>query len=207
MLYFGRPNKASYKLEEISTYKACKNLKRFHQAGGNDTDYFYYEIERREKYEIGDNIHFKNKELYVKQYSAYALKDEVIYKYRLCRKNGVWQAKLYNSVIGGASLEGKVLEVEGEKVKLHLDIDEKQNKNEASWFPYAPPTGNAMYSMPIVGTSARLYFPDETSELPIVTGCVRTNGSSCAKTSDTTKRYFGTEHGSEIEMTPSALNI
>ena len=61
--------------------------------------------------------------------------------------------------------------------------------------------------MPTAGTSARLYFPNESSEEPIVTGCVRTNGSSCAKTSDTTKRYFGTEHGSEIEMTPGALNI
>lgn len=64
-----------------------------------------------------------------------------------------------------------------------------------------------MYSMPIVGTSARLYFPNENSEEPIITGCVRTNGSSCAKTSDTTNRYFGTEHGSEIEMTPGAVNI
>lgn len=64
-----------------------------------------------------------------------------------------------------------------------------------------------MYSMPIVGTSARLYFPNEASKNPIVTGCVRTNGSSCAKTSDTKNRYFGTEHGSEVEMTPSALNI
>ncbi|MCB2357376.1 AHH domain-containing protein, partial [Clostridium estertheticum] len=64
-----------------------------------------------------------------------------------------------------------------------------------------------MYSMPIVGTSASLYFPSETSEDPIVTGCVRTNGSSCAKIADTTKRYFGTEHGSEIEMVPGALNI
>ncbi|WAG63733.1 DNA/RNA non-specific endonuclease [Clostridium estertheticum] len=61
--------------------------------------------------------------------------------------------------------------------------------------------------MPIVGTSASLYFPSETSEDPIVTGCVRTNGSGCAKTADTTKRYFGTEHGSEIEMVPGALNI
>ncbi|WP_211140818.1 hypothetical protein [Clostridium aciditolerans] len=61
--------------------------------------------------------------------------------------------------------------------------------------------------MPIVGTSARLYFPNESSEAPVVTGCVRKNGSSCAKTSDTTKRYFGTEHGSEIEMTPGALSI
>ena len=59
-----------------------------------------------------------------------------------------------------------------------------------------------MYSMPIVGTSARLYFSDETCNEPLVSGCVRNNGSSCAKTSDTTKRYFGTEHGSEVEMTP-----
>ncbi|MBU3174525.1 hypothetical protein [Clostridium estertheticum] len=56
-------------------------------------------------------------------------------------------------------------------------------------------------------TSTSLYFPSETSEDPIVTGCVRTNGSSCAKTADTTKRYFGTEHGSKIEMVPDALNV
>ncbi|WP_268056016.1 hypothetical protein [Clostridium estertheticum] len=31
-----------------------------------------------------------------------------------------------------------------------------------------------MYSMPIVGTSASLYFPSETSEDPIVTGCAKT---------------------------------
>ncbi len=210
MFYFGRPIKASYEIEDKGFYKACKDLKRFHETGGpeagHDTDYFYYEIKRREKYEVGDKIRFKNKDFYVNQYSAYALKDEVIYKYRLCRKNGIWQTKMYNSLLGGGSLEGKVLAVEGEKVKLNLDIDKGQSK-EAAWFSYAPPTGNTMYSMPVVGTSAALYFPNESSEAPIVTGCVRKNGGSCAKTSDTTKRYFGTEHGSEIEMTPGALNI
>ncbi|WAG63750.1 hypothetical protein LL037_14805 [Clostridium estertheticum] len=211
MFYFGRPSKTSYKLEDTSDYKACKDLKQYHESGGSevghDTDYFYYEIETREKYEVGANISFKNKDFYVNQYKAHALSDEVIYKYRLCRKNGVWQTKVINSLIGGASIEGKVLEVKGEKIKLHLNIDKSQNKDKASWFPYAPPTGNVMYSMPIVGTSASLYFPSETSEDPIVTGCVRTNGSGCAKTADTTKRYFGTEHGSEIEMVPGALNI
>ncbi|WLC72246.1 hypothetical protein KTC96_09815 [Clostridium estertheticum] len=211
MFYFGRPSKTSYKLEDTSDYKACKDLKQYHESGGSeaghDTDYFYYEIETREKYEVGANISFKNKDFYVNQYKARDLSDEVIYKYRLCRKNGVWQTKVINSLIGGASIEGKVFEVKGEKIKLHLNIDKSQNKDKASWFPYAPPTGNVMYSMPIVGTSASLYFPSETSEEPIVTGCVRTNGSSCAKTADTTKRYFGTEHGSEIEMVPGALNI
>ncbi|WP_343069430.1 late control protein D [Clostridium aciditolerans] len=184
MFYFGRPIKASYEIEDMGFYKAHKNLKRFHEAGGieagHDTDYFYYEIERREKYEVGDKIRFKNKELYVNQYSAYALKDEVIYKYRLCRKNGIWQTKIYNSLLSGGSLEGKVAAVEGEEVKLHLDIDKGQNK-EAAWFPYAPLTGNAMYSMPVVGTSARLYFPNESSEAPILAGCVRKNGSDREK--------------------------
>ncbi|MBU3202423.1 YwqJ-related putative deaminase [Clostridium estertheticum] len=211
MFYFGRPSKTSYKLEDTSDYKACKDLKQYHESGGSeaghDTDYFYYEIETREKYEVGANISFKNKDFYVNQYKARALSDEVIYKYRLYRKNGVWQTKVTNSLIGGTSIDGKVLEVKGEKIKLNLNIDKSQNKDKASWFPYAPPTGNVMYSMPIVGTSASLYFPSETGEEPIVTGCVRKNGSGCAKTADTTKRYFGTEHGSEIEMVPGALNI
>lgn len=211
MFYFGTPVKASYKLDDMTHYKAFKNLEQFHKVGeinnGHDTDYFYYEIEKREKYDVGDRIRFKNKELYVKEFSACGIDNEMVYKYKLCRKNGIWQTKIYNSLIGGASLEGKVLAVEGEKVKLHLKIDDNQSEDEAAWFPYAPPTGNVMYSMPIVGTEARLYFPSENGENPRITGCVRTNGSSCAKTSDTTKRYFGTEHGSELEMTPGALNI
>ncbi|MBN1048522.1 hypothetical protein DVV91_07185 [Clostridium botulinum] len=93
--------------------------------------------------------------------------------------------------------------IEGEKVKLHLSIDENQDEGESSLFKYAPPTGNTMYSMPVVGTSAKLYFPDESGNEPLISGYVRSNGSSCAKTSDTTKRYFGTENGSEVEMTPS----
>ena len=103
--------------------------------------------------------------------------------------------------------ESKVLAVKEEVVKLHLDIDENQNEGEAYWFPFLPPSVNIMYSMPLVGESARLYFPNESSEDPIITGCVRKNGDTCAKTSDTTKRYFETEHGSEIAMLPDALNI
>ena len=212
LFYFGRPSLEVHEIEDMKRYKACKKLQVFRNAGGydagyNDTDYFYYEIERKELFNVGDNISFRDKKFYVNQYSAYAIKDEVIYKYRLCRKNGVWQTKLYNSKLQGVSLEGKVIDRDGEKVKLHLNIDKEQNKDEATWFTFAPPTGEIMYCMPIIGTSARLYFPNESSEEPIVTGCVRNNGSSCQKTSDTTKRYLGTEHGSEIEMTPNALNV
>ena len=212
LFYFGRSKGKTYEIKDNIQYKACKDLKAFYKSGGydegyHDTDYFYYEIDTRERYNLGDNIYFKQKDVYVTEYVACKYQDEIIYKYKLCRKNGVWQTKIYNSLISGASIEGKVLATQGEEVKLKLDIDKDQSESEAAWFKYAPPTGNTMYSMPIVGTSAKLYFSDETCNEPLVSGCVRNNGSSCEKTADTTKRYFGTEHGSEVEMTPSALNI
>ncbi len=140
-------------------------------------------------------------------YEAYRNKEEIIYKYKLCRKNGVWQTKLYNSLLSGASVDGKVLAVKEELVKIHLNIDENQNEGEAFWFRYAPPTINIMYAMPRIGESVRLYFPGEGNEEPIVTGCVRKNGDTCGQTSDTINRYFQTEHGSEIAMLPGVLNI
>lgn len=212
MFYFGTPKGKSYTLEDNLDYEAFKDLKRFHEAGGydagyHDTDYFYYEIKRRDIFEIGAEIYYKFKELYVREYEAYRNGEEIIYRYKLCRERGLWQDKIYNQYLKGASIEGKVIEVKEELVKLHLNIDENQNEDEAAWFAYAPPTGNIMYSMPIIGTHALLYFSNEGNEEPIITGCVRRNGNDCAKTSDTTKRYLGTEHGSEIEMIPNALNI
>ncbi|NFN18866.1 hypothetical protein FDB52_12230 [Clostridium botulinum] len=64
-----------------------------------------------------------------------------------------------------------------------------------------------MYAMPSIGESVRLYFPNEGNKEPIITGCKRKNGDTCEKISDTTNRYFSTEHGSEIAMLPGALNI
>ncbi|KOM89392.1 late control protein D [Clostridium botulinum] len=211
MFNFGIPSEHSYKLNDNMNYGAFKNLKRFHEAGGDevyhDTDYFYYKIKMRDILEIGSEIYFKQKELYVREYEAYRNKEEITYEYKLCRKNGVWQTKLYNLLLSGASLEGKVLGIEGEKVKLHLNIDENQNEGEAFWFRYAPPSVNIMYAMPSIGESVRLYFPSGCNDEPVVTGCVRKNGDTYEGTFDTKNRYFQTEHGSEIAMLPGALNI
>ena len=97
--------------------------------------------------------------------------------------------------------------MQNEQVKLHLDIDENQDKGTAYWFRYAPPSVNIMYSMPLVGETARLYFPNQENENPIVTGCVRKNGNTCEGTADPRNRYFQTENGSEIAMLPNALDI
>lgn len=212
MFNFGIENKYKHELNDTISYSAFKDIKKFHECGGsnagyNDTDYFYYEIKSRKIFQIGSEVYFRDKNMYVREYEIYKDKEEIFYKYKLCRRNAVWQNIIYNRILKGVSLEGEVLAVDGEKVKLHLNIDEVQNENEAYWFDYAPSSVNLMYSMPLTGESVRLYFPNEASEKPFITGCIRGNGDTCSETVDTCSRYFQTEHGSEIALLPNALNI
>ena len=79
MFYFGRLEGKKYILEDEINYRAYKNLEKYFkvkQAFGidfHDTDYFYYEVEKREKMEIGDQVYFKQKHLYINQYSAFCI--------------------------------------------------------------------------------------------------------------------------------------
>ena len=212
VFYFGRPWGKEYKIEDNIDYEALKDIKKYreslvHSPNFHDTDFFYYKIRTRKLMELGEQVVFKQKKFYINSYEAEYVRGELIYTYKLCRERGIWQEKLYNDKIKGISLEGEVLEVSGEKVKLNLDIDETQNKDKAAWFRYAPPTGNLMYSMPIVGTNANLYFSSERSEDPVVNGCIRKNGSSCESFSDVNNRYFSTESGNNLDMLPGAINF
>ena len=212
VFYFGRPWGKEYKIEDNIDYEALKDIKKYreslvHSPNFHDTDFFYYKIRTRKLMELGAQVVFKQKKFYINSYEAEYVRGELIYTYKLCRERGIWQEKLYNDKIKGISLEGEVLEVSGEKVKLHLDIDETQNKDKVAWFRYAPPTGNLMYSMPIVGTNANLYFSSERSEDPVVNGCIRKNGSSCESFSDVNNRYFATESGNNLDMLPGAINF
>ena len=212
VFYFGRPSGIEYEIEDDIDYSATLDIQRYRQAlvensDLHHTDFFFYEFKTSKVMEAGSQVIFKQKKFYVYSYEAEYVRGELIYTYKLCRENGIWQEKLYNDKLIGISLEGEVLEVSGEKVKLHLDIDESQNQAKAAWFRYAPPTGNIMYSMPIVGTNANLYFPNERNEDPIVIGCVRKNGSSCEKFSHVNNRYFSTESGNNLDLLPDAVNF
>ncbi|BCZ47457.1 hypothetical protein psyc5s11_35240 [Clostridium gelidum] len=212
LFYYGRPDGKKYTLEDRVNYKACKDLERYSKAqvfgiDFHDTDFFYYEVEKRQKMDIGDKIYFKQKDLYVNQYEAKLHKGDLIYKYRFCRDRGIWIDKIYNKKIKGVALEGKVLETAGEKLKIHLNIDESQDPSKAAWFYYAPPTGNILYSMPLVNESAMLYFQDIIEAAPIATNCVRKNGDTCSDFSDTANRYFADENGNYLDMLPGAINF
>lgn len=83
----------------------------------NSIDYVHYTINSRSIFFVGDEITFKNKEFYVKEYVGEYIQGEMIFTYKLCRKNSIWQNKMYNEKLNGVSLEGKVQERSKNKVR------------------------------------------------------------------------------------------
>ena len=61
------------------------------------------------------------------------------FRHRYCLKpqKGLSQPQLYNEKIVGLSLEGQVIAVDKDRVKVHLAIDEKQTVENAWWFSYS----------------------------------------------------------------------
>lgn len=70
---------------------------------------------------------------------------------------------VYNPLLCGAAIKGRVLERKEEYVRLWLEID-KEQKGEGFWYPYLPETGNIMYAMPEEGAESSVYFPDGREE-------------------------------------------
>ena len=103
------------------------------------------------------------------------------------------------------SLLGEVSKTDKETVGVKLDID--NGKGGEYLYDWRPETGNMMYCMPQVGTKVSLYFPGVDEREAIVVNCFRTNGDSCEKMKDPSKRAFATEHNKELTLYPKEMGI
>lgn len=90
-LCFGFPKGASYKIDDSIPYTANKDFIAYMKAKENGADvkindFFYYDIEISEQYNLGDEISFRNKKLYVSSLAAYMNKGILSYRYRISTK-------------------------------------------------------------------------------------------------------------------------
>ena len=112
-----------------------------------------------------------------------------------------------NTALKGCALPGKVLERSGVHVKIHLDIDENQDKATAIWFPYSADADSFMYCMPHEGESVNLYFRNEWEAEALAVSGARKNGQGCAKTGDYNHRYFTNHERKEMYLSPDTLSF
>lgn len=172
-----------------------------------DRYFFYYEINLNENYDIGDYATIKGQEMYIYSKAVKLIGGQIVFQYRFSNKNYISVKKSFNKRIKGCSLPGTVIQTDKEYVKIHLDIDEKQNVEEAYFYSWIPETGNLFYCMPQIGTKIALYIAEENEETAKAVRCIRTNGGSYEELQNYEKRYFTSEHRKRMQLFPNILGF
>ncbi|RNB50059.1 hypothetical protein EDM57_22930, partial [Brevibacillus gelatini] len=163
--------------------------------------------------DLGNGVDFKGKSLYVYEAHTEMKKGLLKHKYLLASKKGMSQKPIFQSLIVGASVQGRVIDVAKDNVKVHLDIDEKQSKSEAHWFPYSSvytAEGNSgWYCMPELDDYVRIYFPTNKEEDGIAISSVRKNSEEgeTNKLGNPDIKYFRTANGKELMFSPQEIVI
>lgn len=214
-IYLGCPTKTSYLHDEYH-YEIVKDLEKYGEfkvklEDWNEEDSIEFIIDSSLDYSLCDVLIFKDIPLQIVQKSAKLKKGVIIFTYMLKKQTAIKQPKIYNDKLKGISIEGKVLEVQTDKVKLHFNIDKEQNKNEAYFYPFSSPytaeDSTGMYCMPQIGDSAILFIPDNFEANAYVQHIRRLDGDINNKTSNPDIKYFGTFYAKEIKMSPEELKF
>jgi len=216
-LWFGLPEGRLEKLSATS-YTIIKDRSKYLHTLLNDIerpmeerDTVSYVIESKKTLALGDRVQLQNKKLVVAKSIARMLQGVLTYEYHLLSEAGIRQERLNIPSLSGTAIEGKVLEVKKDQVRLHLSIDEAQKKEEATWFslatPYTAEGHSGFYSPPEEGDSVHLAFPTHREEAAVVRHSVRKGGDSNPKTADPKTSYWGTPKGKDIKLDPQAITF
>ncbi|WP_297422719.1 contractile injection system protein, VgrG/Pvc8 family [Clostridium sp.] len=198
---------------EINEYIASKLIQDYdfmkenEIPNSNEIDYINYTISSYELLELGDHISFKNQSFYVSELT-YEMKDDdgiLENTYVLKLKGGQRQKRIYGEKLFGVSLEGTVIDVTGDKIKIKLDIDKEQDKETAYWFTYstlaASPDGSGWYFMPELNDRVRMYFPTNDEKDAFSISCIQQIKG------DPDVKYIATIYGKKIIFTKDSITI
>ena len=133
----------------------------------------HYEFTNRQVWRIGDKVTYKGHKLYVVEKRAEFVKSTLQYTYILTSKKYMDKKPYKNINLKGISIKGTTIAVEKEQIKIHLQIDNSQETEDAYWFPYLPETGNIMYCMPEIGDRVCLYMGCGWEANAVATNCSR----------------------------------
>lgn len=202
----------TYAIDSEAEYETGKALGKYRWKAGRNSvsqdQFIYYRIKDYRNFALGDKLQFQGRTLIVMGKDIKLEKGLIEVWYVAGEEQGFGLHYQYNTYISGMSIIGTVLSTEKEVLKLHLDIDEVQDRGTAYEYSWKPQTGNMMYCMPTVGTRVSLYFPSSNEAEAFATECVRTNGDDlCPEMGDYNVRQFLTDHQKRLTMAPKSMRF
>lgn len=200
-------------------YTVSKRVADYRYFNGNDTahvnehDFIDYLVEAEQVLELGSTVTFKGKSLYVYKVDTHMQKGVLQHVYTLTSHKGLRHKEVFNEQLIGLSLPGKVIQVERDRIKLHLNIDAVQDPTKAHWFTYVSPYTaeghSGWYVMPELGDTVLLYFPAHREEEGMASTSLRQKNQSIEQhaLANPDIKLFRTAHGKEIKLTPDEIVI
>lgn len=172
-----------------------------------------YDFESDVVYELGDELKITNDRFVLIKRCGQMTQGIMKWQYECIKPAGIRRGMQYNQAIIGAAIDGKVIEVKRNQVKLHLDMDERQEAKDAQWFPYSAEGNQVWYMMPEKGAKVKLYFPSGDEDEGFVIQSVRhePQGSHVEKANkimaDPRAKSFGNPQGKSFSLKNEELEI
>lgn len=130
-----------------------------------DTDVIGYRIKLDNRIPLYADITFRSRQLTAEKIEYLTIGSTVYEFVTLKKKSGILQKPIYPMQLVGTAFEGTVREVQGENMKIHLQMDDAYPGDDCYWFPFSTPSassdGSGWYCMPEVGDHVRVYFPSK----------------------------------------------
>lgn len=154
--------------EDISPFLEVGYSVNVRRVPGEKPEITYW-AKSRKFYKLGDKTTFGGKELIICGVTAKYEFGELIFEYTL--RDRVKTSKAYNRAFGGLGLRGTVEEVQGEQIKIALDID-KGNSNDYYFYNWYPETGDTLYAVPEKGTKVVLNLASHNEQDAFALHCI-----------------------------------
>lgn len=171
------------------------------------SDFVYYEVWSYENYEIGTIVNVDKTKMHILEKRIETINGDLAFIYRMGSPEMVCLDTYDNKKFAGMTIQGTVLNVEKETVKLHFEFDKEQSVSTAYPYSWTPESGNTMYLMPKVGTIVNLFFMNENEESALAISCIRENGKSHSKLQSVDNRYLTNETGKQIYLKPKEMGF
>lgn len=200
-------------------YKKKNNVE-----GISEKDASSYIVKTREYFDLGEGIQFQGRTWYVYKAKSVLEGSELVHTYQLRSKGGFSQVRQYDTKLIGASLEGHILDVRTDKVKVCMKVDGTQDIETAKWFfystVYSSPDGSGWYCMPEKNDRVRLYFPTEKEEEGYIISSIHvgtsasgtesvssSSGSSNAPRTNPDNKSIMNKYNKQLELTPTSITM
>ncbi|GAB2022758.1 hypothetical protein RyT2_18320 [Pseudolactococcus yaeyamensis] len=196
------------KLQVIKRYDAYQESAKNYQGQSYLDSYTIVAFESYTAYELGDYLVENGKRYDIFKFTAEIRDGLLVYTYQAVPKEGLKHRLSTKQDLVGLTLSGAVIDIKGKYVKVHLDIDSKQSKEQACWLPYTTGVSNNAHFMPEIGSEVMVNFPKSTEKDYFVTFATRSKVESYKDgISNPQTKILSNLQGKKISLEEDELSI